>query len=136
MAKSLEKVLFNIETVPEIVSPLSEGILFKPLLHPTRQDGSAIDLQKGTPLIQHSTAQFTIKPGYGWPLTVFTIAEIYYITEGKGEIEINGHIHPVKKGDIIYVAPDLERAIRNKETADLVYLSITDPEWSPEAESQ
>ena len=77
-----------------------------------------------------------MKPGYGWPTTVFTIAEIYYITEGNGEININGKTHTVKKGDIIYVAPHLERAIRNTGKNDLVYLSITDPEWSPATESQ
>lgn len=133
---ALDKVIFNIENVKEIKSPLSDGILFKPLLHPNRQDGSAIDLSKGAPAIRHSTAQFTIKPGAGWPITVFTIAELYYITEGQGEIEISGVVHPVKKGDFIYVAPNLERAIRNRSKSDLVYLSITDPEWSPEAEAQ
>lgn len=136
MAKSLEKVIINIEDVQEVESPFSKGILFKPILHPNRQDGSAIDLEKGTPAIRHSTAQFTIKPGYGWPNTVFKIAEIYYITEGTGEININGKTHIVKKGDVIYVAPHLERAIRNTGKSDLVYLSITDPEWTPEAESQ
>lgn len=136
MEKSLDKVIFNINDVQEVVSPLSEGILFKPMLHPNRQDGSAIDLTKGVPQIHHSTALFTIKPGYGWPKTIFKIAEIYFIIEGKGEIEIDSKIHPVKKGDVIFVAPGLERAIRNNGNVDLLYLSITDPEWIPDAESQ
>jgi mannose-6-phosphate isomerase-like protein (cupin superfamily) len=136
MAKPLDKVIFNADDVKEIESPFSKGILFKPFLHPNRQDGSAIDLKNGAPAIRHSTAQFTIKPGYSWPKTVFTISELYYITEGNGEIEISGTTHPVKKGDVIYVAPHLERAIRNNGESDLIYLSITDPEWSPETESQ
>lgn len=136
MAKSLEKAIFNIENVEAIEAPFSKGVLFKPILHPNRQDGSAIDLEKGAPAIRHSTAQFTVKPGYAWPTTVFTIAEIYIITEGTGEINIDGAVHNIKKGDIIYVAPHLERAIRNNGKSDLVYLSITDPEWSPEAETQ
>jgi hypothetical protein len=60
MAKSLEKAIFNIDNVKEIEAPFSEGILFKPMLHPNRQDGSALDLKKGLPNIHHSTAQFTI----------------------------------------------------------------------------
>lgn len=136
MSKKLEKIIFNMNDVKEITAPFSEGILFKPILHPTRQDGSAIDLNKGAPDIHHSTALFTIKPGYSWPKTTFSITEFYYITEGKGEIEINGKIHPVKKGDVIYVAPGLERAIKNTGEKNLVYLSITDPEWAPETESQ
>ena len=125
---------FHIDDVEEIIP--FEGVFFKPILHPNRQDGSAIDLKDGAPAIRHSTAQFRIKTGYGWPKTVFNIAESYYIEQGVGEIEIAGKIYPVKKGDIIYVAPNLERAIRNKGENDLIYFSITDPEWAPEAEIQ
>lgn len=136
MAKNLDKAIISVDRVEEVESPLSKGILFKPLLHPNRQDGSALDLEKGAPMIRHSTAQFTVKPGYGWPPTTFTIAEIYYITAGNGEITIDGQIHSVKTGDLIYVAPHLERTIRNTGKNNLVYLSITDPEWSPETEAQ
>lgn len=136
MNKILEKTIFNIDEVKESAVPFSEGILFKPMLHPNRQDGSAIDLQQGAPKIRHSTAQFTIKPGAGWPKTIFTISEFYFILEGTGAIEIDKVIHPVKKGDVIYIAPGLERAIKNNGKTDLVYLSITDPEWTPETEKQ
>lgn len=135
VTRPLDMVIFNVDQVKTITSPFSEGVLFQPMLHPTRQDGSAIDLQKGAPQIHHSTARFTIKPGYGWPKTKFTISEMYYITSGSGEITISDKSYPVKKGDLIYVAPGLERAIRNNSNSDLVYLSITDPEWSPEAET-
>ncbi len=83
-----------------------------------------------------SSAYFTIKPGCGWVRTIFTISEFYFIIEGTGEIEIGKEIHTVKKGDAIYVAPGLERAIKNNGKNDLVYLSITDTEWTPEAQKQ
>lgn len=136
MNNYLEKKIFNMEEVKETSVPFSEGILFKPMFHPNRQDGSAIDLKQGAPNIRYSTAQFTIKPGSGWPKTVFTISEFYFILEGTGEIEIGKAVHSVKKGDVIFVAPGIERAIKNNGKSDLVYLSITDPEWSPETEKQ
>lgn len=137
MTKKLNQITFNMNDVAEITSPLSEGILFKPMLHPSRQDGSAINLEQvGAPNIHHSTALFKIKPGYGWPKTIFTIAEIYYITQGKGIIVIDGKEYNVVPGSVIYVAPGLERALRNSGDNDLIYVSITDPEWKPQAESQ
>jgi mannose-6-phosphate isomerase-like protein (cupin superfamily) len=137
MVKKLKKAIFNMHEIDEIISPLSKGIIFKPMLHPSRQDGSAINLlEEGSPDIHHSTALFKVKPGYEWPKTIFKIAEFYYITEGQGVIYIDGEEHEVKEGHVIYVAPGLERAIKNTGKSDLVYLSITDPEWTPEAEAQ
>lgn len=137
MVKKLKKAIFNLQEINEVISPLSQGIIFKPILHPSRQDGSAIDLsEEGSPDIQHSTALFRVKSGYEWPKTIFKIAEFYYITEGQGVIYIDGEEHEIKAGHVIYVAPGLERAIKNTGKFDLVYLSITDPEWAPEAETQ
>lgn len=137
MTKKLKKAIFNMHDINENISPFSQGIIFKPMLHPSRQDGSAINLlEQGFPDIHHSTALFRVKPGYAWPKTIFKIAEFFYIIEGEGVIYIDGEEHEVKKGHVIYVAQGLERAIKNTGESDLVYLSITDPEWMPDAEVQ
>jgi mannose-6-phosphate isomerase-like protein (cupin superfamily) len=62
-------------------------------------------------------------------------AEVYYIMEGTGEIDIDGQREEVTAGQAVYIPPGCIQKIRNLSERDLVFLCIVDPAWRPEDEA-
>lgn len=61
-------------------------------------------------------------------------AEVYYILEGAGIMQIDGERQQVGPGDCIYIPPSAVQHIENMGSGDLVFLCIVDPAWCKEDE--
>ena len=58
--------------------------------------------------------------------------EVYYILEGKGEMEINGkNLGTAKKGDAVFIPKNANQRITNSGNDDLVFLCICAPRFEP-----
>ena len=56
--------------------------------------------------------------------------EVYYILEGKGEMEVNGKkLGTAKKGDAVFIPKNANQRITNSGTKDLVFLCICAPRF-------
>jgi mannose-6-phosphate isomerase-like protein (cupin superfamily) len=113
----------KLNACPEFVA--GDGTLLRELLHPDKQ---AIDLR-------YSLA-YAIVPAHEQSLPhSLKTSEVYYILSGKGEMHINGESQAVEPGDAIYIPPQAEQFIHNKETDPLVFICIVDPAWRQEDEA-
>lgn len=55
------------------------------------------------------------------------LTEIYYILEGEGEMELDGHRHPVRPGDAILIKP----GCRHRALGQLRVLNVPIPAFDP-----
>jgi mannose-6-phosphate isomerase-like protein (cupin superfamily) len=58
------------------------------------------------------------------------MAELYYVLEGNGEIELDGQRHPVRPGDAILIKP----GCRHRAIGRLRVLNVPVPAFDPEDE--
>jgi mannose-6-phosphate isomerase-like protein (cupin superfamily) len=92
------------------------------LLHPANEPG---DLA-----LRCSIAHAILKPGETTRQhRLKTAAEVYYILEGEGIMNIDDESAPVHSGLAVYIPPNAKQHIQNTGKSDLKLLCIVDPMW-------
>jgi len=80
-----------------------------------------------------SIARARVVPGQttAWHL-LEGVAERYLILEGEGRVEV-GALEPgmVREGDLVFIPPGTRQRISNTGAADLVFLAICTPRFTP-----
>ena len=69
-----------------------------------------------------------IVPGGNQTLHYHSPAEIYVVTNGTGILNKSGELETIKKGDVVYIAGNIEHALKNngKETLKFYWIFPTD----------
>ncbi|MDB9736494.1 cupin domain-containing protein [Candidatus Pelagibacter sp.] len=69
-----------------------------------------------------------IEPGGNLTLHYHSPAEIYVVTNGTGILNKSGELETIKKGDVVYIAGNIEHALKNngKETLEFYWIFPTD----------
>ena len=84
--------------------------------------------------INYSLAQFTLEPGKRSKLHKISSSEIYYILEGKGDLNVNEDTHHLEKDDSVYVPPNSKQFIKNTGESSFRFLCIVEPAWKADDE--
>lgn len=85
--------------------------------------------------INYSIAQFTLESGKKSIYHKIKSSEIYYILEGKGDLEVNDTVFRLQKDDSFFVPPNSKQFIKNSGTENLRFLCIVEPAWKVEDET-
>ncbi|MDB9978676.1 cupin domain-containing protein [Candidatus Pelagibacter sp.] len=69
-----------------------------------------------------------IAPGGDLTLHYHSPAEIYVVTNGTGILNKSGELETIKKGDVVYIAGNIEHALKNngEETLEFYWIFPTD----------
>ena len=69
-----------------------------------------------------------IEPGGNLTLHYHSPAELYVVTNGTGILNKSGELETIKKGDVVYIAGNIEHALKNngKETLKFYWIFPTD----------
>ena len=69
-----------------------------------------------------------IEPGGNLTLHYHSPAELYVVTNGTGVLNKSGDLETIKKGDVVYIAGNIEHALKNngKETLEFYWIFPTD----------
>ncbi len=81
-----------------------------------------VDAHDGAPTF--AMREFEVAPGGHTPRHHHPYEHEIYVLEGDGEIFENDTPHPLKKGDVIYVAPDEVHQFRNTGDSPLKFLCL------------
>jgi len=84
--------------------------------------------------IGYSLAQFTLKPGKKSKLHKLKSSEIYYILEGKANLQVDDDVLALEKDDSAYVPPNSKQNIKNVGENILRFLCIVEPAWKADDE--
>ncbi|HEX8237609.1 MAG TPA: cupin domain-containing protein [Abditibacteriaceae bacterium] len=86
-----------------------------------------------SPARNQSLAEATVLPGCVTEAHLHTRSEeIYYILQGRGEINVEGETSTLTKGDAVVIAHGARHQIRNSGKDDLVFLCCCAPAYSHE----
>jgi quercetin dioxygenase-like cupin family protein len=50
--------------------------------------------------------------------------QTYFVVEGEAEVELDGKVHRLSRGGVVYIPRLTDHAIRNAGDSDLVYLNV------------
>ncbi|MAE60468.1 MAG: hypothetical protein CMJ49_03825 [Planctomycetaceae bacterium] len=53
------------------------------------------------------------------------LEQVYYITKGRGDMKLDGQIHPVKQGDCVHLPPKCKHQLINNSEDWIEHLIIT-----------
>ncbi len=53
--------------------------------------------------------------------------QLYYFTEGRGKMKLDGEIYPVRQGDAVYVPPKMKHQLINDTEEWVEHLIVTVP---------
>lgn len=81
-----------------------------------------------------SVARARVEPGVTTELHVLDgVAERYLVTQGTGEMELDGQVTGVVgPGDFVYIPAGVPQRVRNTGSEDLVFYCICTPAWREE----
>jgi mannose-6-phosphate isomerase-like protein (cupin superfamily) len=97
----------------------------------TTKDGSTIRELHHTPV--QSLAEASLEPGQATQRHYHGRSEeIYLVTKGAGELEIDGETRTVRRGDAIVIPPGAWHALANDGTSELTILCMCSPPYSHE----
>jgi mannose-6-phosphate isomerase-like protein (cupin superfamily) len=97
----------------------------------TTKDGSTIRELHHTPT--QSLAEATLEPGQATERHYHERSEeIYLVTKGSGELEVDGEITRVRPGDAILIPPRVWHTLENNGTSELIILCVCSPAYSHE----
>lgn len=100
----------------------------------TGSDGSMIrELASpaNSPLIRHSLAEIRHPPGTASQEHLHLQAEeVYYVLEGSGEIQVDGRVFPLTRGDIVVIVPGQRHKVWQVGRGDLVLMVTCVPAYS------
>lgn len=82
---------------------------------------------------QHSLAQITLPPGRGAARHYHPVAEeSYYILAGAATVTLDGETIRMNPGDAVAIPAGSIHEIHNTGEADLVFLAVCAPPWTPD----
>jgi mannose-6-phosphate isomerase-like protein (cupin superfamily) len=82
-----------------------------------------------------SIAHAILEPGKSsLPHIINKSIEIYYILEGKGEMNIDQETQVVTEGQAIYIPSNARQWIKNIGNSNLKFLCIVSPPWTEDNE--
>jgi mannose-6-phosphate isomerase-like protein (cupin superfamily) len=97
----------------------------------TTKDGSTIRELHHTPA--QSLAEALLEPGQAtqrhYPERT---EEIYLVTKGSGELEVDGETRTVRRGDAILIPPGAWHTLANDGSSELTILCMCSPPYSHE----
>ncbi len=66
-----------------------------------------------------------VDPGNHTPLHRHNCEEVYYVLEGRGEVEVEGERHSIEAGDAVYIKEGARHRVFNTdEKATLRYIAV------------
>ncbi len=93
------------------------------------KDGSTIRELHHTEL--QSLAESTLEPGQATERHYHRVAEeIYLVTKGSGDLEIDGERRRVAPGDAVLIPPGAWHTLENDGTSELTILCVCVPPYS------
>ena len=97
----------------------------------TTKDGSTIrELHHTT---AQSLAEAALEPGQATQRHRHErTEEIYFVTKGSGELEIEGETRRVRRGDAVLIPPGSWHTLENDGTSELTILCMCSPPYSHE----
>ena len=96
----------------------------------TRERCQIIEILNDPSFPHLSLAQAIVAPGVTTELhSLKSTLEYYYITEGKGIMQVGENRAEVSKGDCIPIQPNQAQCIENTGSEDLVFLCICHPSF-------
>ena len=102
----------------------------------TTKDGSTIRELLGpmtAPVANQSLAEATLEPGQATERHYHRASEeLYYVVEGRGEMEVDGSREHVSPGDAILIPPGAWHQIRADEGGPLRFLCCCAPPYRHE----
>ena len=97
----------------------------------TTKDGSTIRELHHTPA--QSLAEAQLEPGQATQRHYHErTEEIYLVTKGSGELEVDGETRTVRRGDAILIPPGAWHTLANDGTSELTILCMCSPPYSHE----
>ena len=97
----------------------------------TTKDGSTIRELHHT--AAQSLAEAALEPGQATERHYHERSEeIYFVTKGSGELEIDGERRTVRPGDSILIPPGAWHTLENDGTSELLILCMCSPPYSHE----
>jgi mannose-6-phosphate isomerase-like protein (cupin superfamily) len=97
----------------------------------TTKDGSTIRELHHTPA--QSLAEATLEPAQATERHYHERSEeIYLVTKGSGELEVDGESRRVSRGDAILIPPGAWHTLENDGTSELTVLCMCSPPYSDE----
>jgi mannose-6-phosphate isomerase-like protein (cupin superfamily) len=97
----------------------------------TTKDGSTIRELHRTAV--QSLAEATLEPSQATERHYHGRSEeIYLVTKGSGELEVDGETHRVRPGDSILIPPGAWHTLENNGTSELTILCMCSPPYSHE----
>jgi mannose-6-phosphate isomerase-like protein (cupin superfamily) len=100
--------------------------VLRELLHPDRDPAA----------VRYSLAHAKLPPQHWSLLHVLQTAEVYYILEGRGTMEIDREQREVEAGDAVYIPPGGRQRIFAHGPQWLEFLCVVDPAWRAEDEEK
>ena len=95
----------------------------------TTKDGSTIRELHHTQA--QSLAEATLEPDQATQRHFHRRSEeIYFVTKGSGELEVDGEIRTVRPGDAILIPPGVWHTLENNGTSELLILCMCSPPYS------
>jgi len=110
------------EAQPVAAADMSQ---IRELLHPAR-DGADLG---------YSLAHARVRAGASTLPHALTHSEVYYVLDGRGVMHVGGESQRVRAGHAVCVPPGETQWIENTGAADLAFLCIVSPPWTPECEA-
>jgi mannose-6-phosphate isomerase-like protein (cupin superfamily) len=98
--------------------------VLRELLNPLKEDLA----------LHYSLAWAKVLPGRTTRLHRLRTSEVYYILEGRGEMQVDEEKRTVGPDQAVYIPPRSRQRIRNTGRASLIFFCIVDPAWRPEDE--
>ena len=97
----------------------------------TTKDGSTIrELHRTS---AQSLAEAALEPGQSTRRHYHARSEeIYFVTKGSGELEVDGESRTVRPGDAILIPPGVWHTVENDGTSELLILCMCSPPYSHE----
>jgi mannose-6-phosphate isomerase-like protein (cupin superfamily) len=95
--------------------PTKDGSTIRELHHSAAQSLAEAALEPGQATQRHYHAR---------------CEEIYLVTKGSGELEVDGETHRVRPGDAVLIPPGAWHTLENDGTSELTILCMCSPPYS------
>lgn len=83
---------------------------------------------------RYSLAYAHLAPGKQSLRHALKTSEVYFITQGQGEMHIGDEVAAVGAKDTVYIPPNSIQYIKNIGSNELEFICIVDPAWRVEDE--
>ena len=79
--------------------------------------------------IRFSLSHSSLESGKKSKLHKIKSAEIYFILDGEGNLQIDDEVFKISKNEAVYIPPHSKQRIENTGKNELKFLCIVDPAW-------